>query len=571
MFLRVEATRPTLRSNRNRRSIERDVRVDKSCDSNRVKFLPSFPRSGERVEWRKWFGTLFRDTIVACPAVLALMIVIGPQLVPVVAAETSAPNIVILLTDDMGYGDPRCFNGESKVPTPHMDRMAAEGRRFTDAHSPASVCTPTRYAIMTGRYAWRSRLKLGVLNPWDPALIEPGRPTVASMLQQQGYTTAAFGKWHLGWTWATPDGGSPDPAGSKDYRSRLDLTRPITDGPTTRGFDYFFGMVGATPSEPCLIENDRPIFDGRGDGPKIEGVPRELMERWHDRNSLSMLTEKVKWYLDQRAADPSKKPFLLYFALTTPHQPILPFGRFQGLTGRGEACDFVAQTDDAIGQVIDALDRNGMKNNTLVLVSSDNGSPCYAEADSPTASVMERYEHFPSGPWRGMKGDIHEGGHRVPLIVRWPGYVPAGTVCDETVCLVDLMATFAAMNGTKPPVNSAEDSYNILPALLDQAYAHPIREATVHHALIGMFAIRQGPWKLILGNGSGGFTMPQYIAVKDGPVGRNGIAGQLYNLEDDPGESKNLYRHSPDVVARLTQLLERYKESGRSTPFPDSK
>lgn len=327
-------------------------------------------------------------------------------------ASRQLPNIVVLLADDMGYGDPHCFNAESKVPTPFMDRMAREGRRFTDAHSPASVCSPTRYAILTGRYAWRSRLKLGVLREWESALIESDRLTIGEMLKQKGYATAAFGKWHLGWTWATTDGKSPEPGKGENYLARLDLSQPIADGPTTRGFDYFFGMVGATPSEPCLIENDRPIFNGKGSAPEIAGVSRSLLDNWNDDRSLSMLTEKVIWYLGQRAAASEQRPFFLYFTLTTPHQPIIPYGKFRGKTGYGEACDFVAQTDDSIGQVLEALDRNGLSENTLVLVTSDNGSPCFAEADSPTASVMERYDHYPSGPWRGMKGDIHEGGHR---------------------------------------------------------------------------------------------------------------------------------------------------------------
>jgi arylsulfatase A-like enzyme len=227
----------------------------------------------------------------------------------------------------------------------------------------------------------------------------------------------------------------------------------------------------------------------------------------------------------------------------------------------------VNQTDDSIGQVLDALDQYGFADNTLVIVTSDNGSPGYAEADSPTASVMDRYGHHPSGPWRGMKGDAHEGGHRVPLLARWPGHIPAGTTCDETVCLVDLMATFAAITGGQLPADAAEDSYNILPALLAESHDQPLREATVHHALIGMFAIRQGPWKLILGLGSGGFTMPQNIAVADGPIGRNGVVGQLFNLEEDPQETRNLYQARPEVVRRLNDKLDEYRKSGRSAPL----
>ena len=478
------------------------------------------------------------------------------------------PNIVVLLTDDLGYGDPVCYNPKSKAPTPFMDQLSRQGRRFTDAHSPSSVCSPTRYAILTGRYAWRSRLKLGVLNPWDKALIEPGRLTLGEMLKKRGYTTAAFGKWHLGWTWSTPDGKSQEPTKNEDYRARIDFSKPISNGPTSRGFDYFFGMVGMTPSEPCLIENDRPIFNGNGNGPDIVGVSQELLRPWKDENTPSMLNQKVIWYINQQAARKTpKQPFLIYYAITTPHQPIMPSAQFRGKTGYGEACDFVSQTDDSIGQILKALDQNGMSENTLVIVTSDNGSPGYAEADSPTASVMERYGHYSSGPWRGMKGDTYEGGHRVPFIARWPGHIPANSVSDETICLVDLMSTFSAITGGEIPRDSAEDSYDIRQALFGEVSAQPIREATVHHALIGMFAIRQGPWKLIQGIGSGGFTMPQFIAVKPGEVGRNGLPGQLYNLNDDPKDSINLYKQKPEIVARLSKLLEQYQESGRSTPL----
>lgn len=474
------------------------------------------------------------------------------------------PNIVLILADDLGYGDVGVYDSRSKAPTPHMDRLAEQGRRFTDAHSPASVCSPTRYAILTGRYAWRSRLKLGVLNPWDKALIEPERLTMGKMLQQQGYTTAAFGKWHLGWTWSTPGGIDQAPEKGQDYKTRIDFDRPITDGPMTRGFDSFFGMVGMTPGEPCLIADDRPIFDGEGKAPEIQGVSRNILDDWKDESTPELLSQKVTHFLERHAAAPARKPFFVYYALTTPHQPIIPAEGFRGKTGYGEACDFVHETDHYIGEVLKTLDRLDLARDTLVIVTSDNGSPGYAEAESPTASVMDRYDHYPSGPFRGMKGDAFEGGHRVPFIVRWPGHIPANSVSDEVICLVDLMATFANMTGAKLPDRAAEDSYDILPALTAETLSKPIREATVHHALIGMFAIRQGRWKLIEGLGSGGFTMPQHIPQISAPIGKNGVAGYLFDMEADPGETNNLYRENPEVVERLTRLLNRYRDSGRS-------
>lgn len=478
----------------------------------------------------------------------------------------SHPNIVVLLTDDLGIGDVGSYNPKSKAPTPFMDQLARQGRRFTDAHSPSSVCSPTRYAFLTGRYAWRTRLKLGVLNPWDEPLIEKNRLTLPQMLKNQGYSTAAFGKWHLGWNWTTRNGKSQIPGRNQDYLNLIDLGGPISEGPTTRGFDYFFGMVGMTPSQPCLVENNQPIFDGKGNGPAIAGVDDALMKPWREENTPAMLNQKVVRYITDKAKAPGKQPFFIYYAITTPHQPIMPSAAFRGKTGYGEACDFVTQTDDSIGQIIRAIDDNGLAKDTIIIVTSDNGSPGYAEADSPTASVMERYNHFPSGPWRGMKGDAYEGGHRIPLIVRWPGVIPAGSTSNETVCLVDWMATLAKLTGYSLSDNSAEDSYDISAVLDGPKPAQPIREATVHHALIGMFAIRQGPWKLILGLGSGGFTMPQFIAIKPGEVGRNGVGGQLYNLETDPAERNNLYASHPDKVKELSELLKRYQDSGRSAP-----
>ncbi len=484
------------------------------------------------------------------------------------AATAVSPSIVVLLADDMGFGDPGCFNPGSKALTPRIDRLAREGRRFTDAHSPSSVCSPSRYALLTGRYAWRTRLKLGVLNPWDSALIEPGRLTLPAMLKRHGYVTAAFGKWHLGWTWDTVDG-KPLAGDASDFPARVNFLQPISDGPKSRGFDDFFGMVGNTVASPCLLENDRPLFTGANPPlntiPEITGVPRDLLTPWEERNSLPLLTEKVVWYLNQQAAQPARQPFFLYFAMTAPHAPLIPHGRFRGLTRHGDECDFVSQLDDSVGRVLDALDRNGLTDNTLVILGSDNGSPGFADDGAPTASVIARYGHHPSGPWRGMKGDIHEGGHRVPMIARWPGHVPAGTTCDETVCLVDLMATCAALVGQRLPENAGEDSHDILPALLATPHTMPIREATVHHALIGMFAIRRGDWKLILGRGSGGFTLPQYIPPQPGEP-----AGQLYNLADDPAEAHDLYTQRTDVVNQLTALLEAYQRTGRSTPWPPS-
>ncbi|MCE9556224.1 MAG: arylsulfatase [Planctomycetes bacterium] len=478
------------------------------------------------------------------------------------AAEHSKPNIILILADDQGYGDASCYNDQSKVQTPNIDQIAKEGIRFTDGHSPASVCTPTRYATLTGRHAWRGRLKLGVLQQYEPALIEEDRLTWPAMLHKQGYATAGFGKWHLGWTWATKEGQAK--AVGPGWKDRVDFNKPITHGPITRGFDYFFGMVGATPTDDALIENDRPLYwQGKDKMPSIAGVPAKMLNPWQNSNSLPMLTEKVDWYIREHHKEHPKQPMFIYFALTAPHMPIIPTEEFVGKTKGGIVCDFVAQLDSTVGRVLQALKDTGQVDNTLIVFSSDNGSPCYADPQSKTFSIQERYHHDPSRPWRGMKGDIWEGGHRVPFVARWPGHIPAGTVSNEIVSLVDLYATSAAITGAMLPPNAAEDSYNILPALLNQPRSKPIREATIHHALIGTFAIRQGDWKLCTSLGSGGFSDPQ-VVLKPQPGEPTG--GQLYNLAEDPGEKNNIYDKHPEIVARLSALLKKYQDEGRSAP-----
>jgi len=304
------------------------------------------------------------------------------------AAKPRHPNIVILFTDDMGWGDLQCYNPKGKAPTPHMDRLAREGTLFTDAHSPASVCTPSRYALLTGRYCWRSSLKMGVRQQWEPCLVEKDRLTIGKLMQQHGYTTAAFGKWHLGWTWSTTDGKIPKPARGGDYRKTIDFSKPISEGPLSRGFDYFFGIVGNGLSYSSLIENNQPLFQGKGKPPEISGVSKELLkEPWNNDRTMPLLNDKVVWYIDLQAKKKAKQPFLVYYAMTAPHNPIMPYGRFKGATGHGGYCDFVHQLDHCVGQVLAAIDRNGMADNTMVILTSDNGSPGYWKPGSAVGSI----------------------------------------------------------------------------------------------------------------------------------------------------------------------------------------
>ncbi len=476
------------------------------------------------------------------------------------ARRRGKPNIVYILADDMGYGDLECQNAESKIPTPHLNRLAAEGVRFTDAHSPSAVCTPTRYALLTGRYCWRTELKKGVLWPWAPPLLEAERLTVPKLLGGRGYHCACIGKWHLGWDWATTDGRAAVIDGPGE---NVDFAQPIANGPTTRGFDYYFGT--AVPNFPpyCFIENDRTV------GIPIETKPKEMfghagpmLPGWKLEGILPGLTKRAVEYIDERAGEPAR-PFFLYMPLTAPHTPIVPAKEFLGKSQAGRYGDFVHQVDWTVGQVLAALKRNRLADNTLVIFTSDNGSPARngENACGPARSCLKETGHNPSGELRGIKADIYDGGHRVPFVARWPECIPAGKTNGELICHTDLLATCAALLGEELPSDAAEDSYNILPALKTEPLDAPIREAVVHHSGNGAFAIRRGRWKLIIRLGSGGWTKPSSQKPKPG-----GPQGQLYDMTQDISEQENLWLARPDVVKELTALLDSYRAQGRSTP-----
>lgn len=449
----------------------------------------------------------------------------------------------------MGQGDPQVYNDSSKIPTPHIDRLAEEGVRFTDAHTPSSVCTPTRYGLLTGRYAWRTRLKSGVLWGYSPALIDTQRTTIASLLKRQGYTTAAIGKWHLG-------------LGTQDS---TDYSQPLHPSPVDYGFDTFFGIPASLDMDPYVyVENDRVVQEPTDRVARSEHRRQGGGGFWRAGPAapgfahidvLPRTTDRAVSFINQQAEDDANQPFFLYLPFSAPHTPWLPTDAFRDTSEAGHYGDFTAQVDDAVGQVLSALERAGFAENTLVIFTSDNGAH-WPEAD------IEQWGHDANNGWRGQKADIWEGGHRVPFVVRWPERVPPGSVSDETICLTDVMATLAAVAGADLSSDEGVDSYNILPAMLGQSYDGPIREATVHHALDGMFALRQGPWKLILGRGSGGFTAPQRRDIEAGAP-----PGQLYNLEQDPRETTNLYHKRPEVVERLSRLLDTYREQGHSRPL----
>lgn len=499
-----------------------------------------------------------------CPLVASfLAAVVGAQVAPLRAAEPLKPNIVYILADDLGYGDVGCFKPGSKIPTPSIDRLAKEGMRFTDAHSPSAVCTPTRYALLTGRYAWRTRLQRNVIGPFSQPLIAENQLTVAGLLREQGYATACIGKWHLGWGWPKPDN-----AGNRDF------TRPIPDGPTTRGFDLYFGTDVPNYPPYAFLENDRTVGIPSAAAPvgrdsfNMAGL---MVPGWKLVEVLPGLERRAVEYIEKAAK--VGKPFFLYLPLTSPHYPVVPATAFQGKSRAGAYGDFVVQTDHVVGEVLDALKRSGVAEKTLVIFTSDNGPEISGEVNPGAYDRLKEFGHASMGDLRGAKRDAWEGGHRVPFNARWPEKIRAESTCDETICHVDLMATLAAMLDAKLPADAGVDSVNILPALFGERRNAPLREATVHHSGQGKFAIRRGDWVLIFastGDDNGKRGEPQWFR-KDRGYAPHTEAGELFNLKSDPTQKHNLYATEPAKVNELTMLMERFVTEGRSTPGPKQK
>ncbi|MCO6044822.1 arylsulfatase [Aeoliella sp. ICT_H6.2] len=460
------------------------------------------------------------------------------------------PNIVYILADDLGYGDVSCYNQNAAWQTPHLDRLATEGMRFTDAHSGSSVCTPTRYGVLTGRYAWRSRLKRGVLNGTSPHLISPERLTVAKMLQQNGYQTACIGKWHLGWDWPGTDDGS----------QAIDYSKPVQNGPGAIGFDYHYCHSASLDMPPYVYVEDNRVTslpDRVTENKDSKGFWRkgDTGADFTHRDVLSNFTKRAVAYIEKRAS--KEPPFFLYLAFPSPHTPILPTAEFQGKSGTNAYGDFVLQTDDAIGQILEAVDNAGISQNTIVMVTSDNG--CSPRADY---EELSRFGHDPSSGFRGHKADIFEGGHRVPFVVRWPQRVKPGTSCDATICLTDLMRTCADVIDVSLPDHAGEDSVSFLPALQEPQTTDGVRDSIIHHSINGSFAIRQGKWKLALCPGSGGWSNPTPANARKEQL----PLVQLFDLEKDLAESTNVAKDHPEVVDMLIEKLRQDVERGRSTP-----
>ena len=455
-------------------------------------------------------------------------------------AAASRPNIVLILCDDLGYGDVQCLNLEhGKIQTPHIDKIADQGMTFTDAHSGSSVCTPTRYGLLTGRYSWRTRLQSGVTGGYKPCLIAPDRLTVAGLLKKQGYATAILGKWHLDFQYQDPVSGEMLKRPHRKLKKMPPVGSKIPDGPVSRGFDTYHGFHHAGDMQ-AVIEDDTVIVHE------------------DEINMLPRLTRKAVEYIDAHAKSPDQ-PFFLYVPLGSPHTPIVPSKEWQGKSELGPYGDFVMQTDATVGAITDALEKNGFADNTLLIFTSDNG--CSKAANIP---ALRKQGHTVSAQYRGSKADLWEGGHRVPFLVRWPSKVESGSTSDQLITLVDVFATVSDITGEKAPA-MAEDSVSFLPALSGQAI-QSTRKGVIHHSISGHFAYRQGKWKLLLAKASGGWTSP-----KENQAGADAPQAQLYDMENDPGEKNNLYLSHPEVAQRLLANLTVDVQNGRSTDGPAAK
>ncbi len=468
------------------------------------------------------------------------------------AQRKSLPNIVFILMDDLGYGDVSILNPNSKIQTPHIDAIGKQGIVFTDAHSNSSVCTPTRYGILTGRYCWRTSLQQGVLDGYSEPLIPNDRLTIASMLKLYHYSTACIGKWHLGWSWAKK-AGSPE---------AVDFGRPILNGPLSIGFDYFYGFSGSLDMPPYVyVENNRPV-----------SIPTRMTENpsklhfWRKGETsadfdheqcLPFLTKKAISYIEEKSS--AKDPFFLYYAMPAPHTPILPAEEFKGKSGLGDYGDYVMEIDHLVGEIVKALKERKIFENTMLIIASDNGC-------SPAAGTieLEKLGHFPSAQFRGYKADIFDGGHRVPFIINWPAKVKSGRINNQLICTTDFMATFAEMTALKLEDNQGEDSFSFYSGLIQESPQKRHREDIVHHSYYGNFSIRKDNWKLLLTPYSGGWSYPQQWVVD--AVAQKLPAFQLFNLKADIGEKNNVMNEYPGKVKELKKIMMKYISNGRSTP-----
>lgn len=472
------------------------------------------------------------------------------------------PNIIYILADDLGYGDIRGLNPDSKIPTPNIDRMVEEGVHFTDAHSNSSVSTPTRYGILTGRYAFRSNLKKGVLDGYSPALLESGRTTIATFLSEYGYNTACIGKWHLGLDWAQNNYLNETASNSKLLPidvNKIDYSRKVKGGPNNHGFKYSYIIPASLDMPPyCYINNGMVVnppteFTGGKDqnvnGRGVYWRPGKMSPGFDFQKVLQNTVDTACNYIKKYAHQ--EPPIFMYLALPSPHTPWCPEEKYEGKSEAGKYGDFVFMTDDMIGKILKTIKEENIEENTIIIVTSDNGSDW-------RPSDKEEWNHSANYIYKGRKADIFEAGHRVPFIAQWKGVIPAGQKSNEIMCTTDLIGTVSGMLNVEMPENGAEDSYNLWPAFVGNSQKG-IREAIIHHSFDGFFSIRKGKWKFTPHIGSGGFTIPKNI-----PSPKNKSVGTLYDLEKDPEEKNNLFEEYPMIVEELRVLLDKYQKQGYS-------
>ncbi len=509
------------------------------------------------------------------------------------ADKRKKPNMVIIYADDLGYGDLQCYNPDhGGISTPNIDRLAAEGMRFTDAHSSSAVCSPSRYTLLTGRYHWRSRLQRGIVGVFSAPLITPDRLTLAGVAQKNGYQTACIGKWHLGWDWPiSPE--KRDLFTSKEkkvkpttaHRSAWQevFSQSIPGGPTAVGFDEYFGTDVPNWPPYCFIENDHTVGiptefgSGRLFGKNQASLQGPSLSDWKLETVLPTLGDKCVEFIERMGSSPN--PFLLYLPLTSPHTPLSVNKPWKGRSGLGLYADLVMETDAIVGQVLSALEKNGLAEHTIVIFTSDNGCAPYVgnttieeardttfkswpwqrdQVENMPIATLEQKGHHPSGPLRGYKSDVWEGGHRVPFIVRWPGKVRPGSSSSHLIHQADLLATLADVLDMSLPTNAGEDSFSMLPLLMGGD--HPIRVNAVSTSIRGVPSLRMDSWKIILAPGSGGWS----------PGGDTNQI-QLYDLASDLSESRNLANEQPDRVTAMRNMMEKLIADGRSTPGPIQK
>ncbi len=483
-------------------------------------------------------------------------------LLPAAVMAAAPPNIVILYADDMGFGDLRANHPDSKIPTPNLDRLASEGLRFTDGHSSSGICTPSRYAMLTGRHHWRDFHNIA--GAFDSTVFKKGQLTLPGMLREKGYATACIGKWHLGWDWdAIRKPGTPK---NSILHSDFDWTKPFPGGPLEHGFDHYFGDNVINFPPYAWIEDDKLVAPPDTTFRETPGQPKEGgwecrpgpgRSDWDFYQVLPTLTRKTVEYVRSRKG--KEQPFFLYVPFPSPHAPIIPNDEFDGKSKAGAFGDFVVQTDDACGQILTALREAGLEKNTIVVFSADNGAEIFAHERD------KKFDHWSSGPFRGIKRDIYEGGHRVPFLIRWPGVVKAAGVSAALISQVDLMATFAALTGYDLPRTSAEDSHDFLPYLRDPSVKSP-RTTMVHNTLKNAYAIRHRDWLLVDAKTGDARPVPAGWMKKHDTPPDDGLPVELYDLAKDPGQRKNLAAAHPETVAELQALLKKTRGQGHSAP-----